>query len=257
VLHFVTAALALVLLLGCAIEPRNERSVLLGNESRVLLILPLNVAAVMPRELEGPSPIVWRELELYLRAQGKELKTVARPVARKLWLQSIQLARAGEKGARAGYDDAARNLALELRKHAEFDALIAPSLYVQQARIAQRSASWDGVERELEFEFGERVLEARSLVANTPLEGAAPAASLHVSVFDAQGEKLHEGRGGLDLLVRVRVGRGKAPAAEDAYGLTPAPTFEFATRSDLFADRAQLRAGFNAAFVPFLLPLPD
>jgi hypothetical protein len=254
--RFVTSAFALACLLGCASPPPSERSVLL-SESRVLLILPLNVAALMPQELEGPSAIVWRELELYLRAQGQELKTVARPVARKLWLQSIQLARAGEKGARAGYDDAARNLALELRKHAEFDALIAPSLYVQQARIAKRSASWDGVERELEFEFGERVLEARSLVANTPLEGAAPAASIHVAVFDAQGEKLHEGRGGLDLLVRVRVARRGPSGDGGAYDVAPEPTFEFATRSDLFADRAHLREGLNAAFVPFLAPLQE
>jgi hypothetical protein len=250
-LRSVGAALALASLLGCASGPRSERSVLLGSENRVFLILPLNVAAAMPRELEGPSAIVWEELELYLRAQGKELKTVARRTARSLWVRSIQQARAGEKGARAGYDDAARALALELRKHADFDAMIAPSLFVREARIADRSASWDGVERELEFEPGGP--EARRVAADTPLEGVAPAASLHVAVFDASGEKLHEATGGLDLLVRVRVGRNGARSGDDSQP----PGFAFAARTDPFADRAHLREGFNAAFAPYLPPLPE
>jgi hypothetical protein len=219
--------------------------VLLGAESQMLLILPLNVAAVMPPELEHFSPIVWKELELYLRAQGKELKTISRQAARQLWVRSIRQVRSGEKGARAGYDDAARILALELRSQTGFDAMLAPSLFVREAPISNRSARWDGVERELEFEA--RGLEARRLAA-APLEGAAPAASLHVAVFDAKGEKLHEAQGGLELLVRVRVARSN-PAGQ--------PNFQFTARTDLFADRKHLREGIAAAFAPFLPPLPE
>ncbi len=244
-LRFLAAAIALAYLLGCASEPRRERSVLLGSENRVFLILPLNVAAVMPPELESFSPIIWKELELYLRAQGKQLKTISRQAARNLWVRTIRQVRAGEKGARAGYDDAARALALELRNHAEFDAMIAPSLFVREARISNRSARWDGVERELDFEA--RGLEARRLAA-TLLEGTAPAASIHVAVFDAKGQKLHEARGGLELLVRVRV-VGNNPAGR--------PTFQFATRTDLFGNREHVREGITEAFAPFLPPLPE
>jgi hypothetical protein len=239
------AALALACLLGCASEPaQRERSVLLGAENRVCLILPLNVAMAMPPELEFGSPILWAELERFLRAHGKQLKTVARQTARELWVRSIQQARAGEKGPRAGYDDAARALALELRTHAPFDVMIAPSLVVREAQIANRSARWDGVERELEFEADG--LAARNL-ASTPLEGAAPAATLHVAVFDAKGEKLHEGKGGLDLLVRVRV-------EADSSGV---PAFQFVPRADPFEHREYLRDGIAAAFLPFLPPLPE
>jgi hypothetical protein len=229
----------------------------MGSESRVFLILPLNVAMAMPQELENSSPILWRELELYLREQGKELKTVSRQVARNLWVRSIKQARAGEKGARAGYDDAARALAIELRKHAAFDAMIAPSLFVREAKIENDTASWDGVQRAIEFEFEEARLGARTSVANRPLEGVAPGVSLHVAVFDEQGEKLHEAQGGLDLLVRVHVGRKGPWHEDDANALAADPTFEFATRPDPFGDRAHLREGFNAAFAPFLPPLPD
>jgi hypothetical protein len=255
VLHVVTAALALATLLGCASGPRSERSVLLGNENRVFLILPLNVAAVMPPELESLSPIIWKELELYLRAQGKQLKTISRRAARNLWVRSIRQVRAGENGARAGHDDAARALALELQNHAEFDTLIAPSLLIREARITRRSAHWDGVEHELEFEA--RGLQARSLAAHTPLEGAVPAASIHVAVFSAQGDKLHEAQGGLDLLVRVRVAVEDRSGPEGTVAVAPRPTFQFVTRIDLFANRAHVREGLNAAFAPFLPPLRE
>ena len=244
-LRFLAAAIALAYLLGCASAPRRVRTVLLGKENRVFLILPLNVAAVMPPELESFSPIVWKQLELYLRAQGKQLKTISRQAARSLWVRNIHQVRAGEKGARAGFDDAARALALELQDYADFDAMIAPSLFVREAHILNRSARWDGIERELEFEA--RGLEARGL-ASTPLKGAAPGASIHVVVFDAKGEKLHEAQGGLELLVRVRVvGNNR----------TSGPTFQFATRTDLFGNLEHVREGISEAFAPFLPPLPE
>lgn len=242
------AALALVLTVhsGCARTPPSAPAVLMGSENRVFLILPLNVAAVMPDELEHFSPIVWKELEVYLREQGKQLKTISRQAARTLWLRSVQQARAGENGARAGYDDAASALARELRRRAEFDTLIAPSLFLREARITRRSARWDGVERKLEIDA--RGFAARSFAASTPLEGAAPAASLHVVAFDAQGAKLHDAQGGLELLVRVRV---------EPKGLAGEPSFDFATRTDLFTNREHVREGIDAAFVPFLPPLPE
>jgi len=135
--------------------------------------------------------------------------------------------------------------------------MIAPSLFIREARIENQTASWDGVARAIEFEFEEQRLGARTSVANRPLEGVAPGASLHVAVFDAEGEKLHEGEGGLDLLVRVKV-RSKRPFSEDdANALAADPTFDFAPRPDPFGDRVHLRQGFNAAFAPLLPPLPD
>jgi hypothetical protein len=246
-LRWIGAVLACTLLFGCARAPQDrQRSVLLGAENRVFLILPLNIAMAMPPELELPSPILWAELERTLRAHDKQLKTVARQVARDLWVRSIQQARAGEKGARAGYDDAARALVFELQKHAAFDAMIAPSLVVREAPLSNRTASWDGVERELAFE--DQGFEARTLAAETPLEGTAPAATLHVAIFDAKGEKLHEGKGGIDLLVRARV-EGTDPSG--------APIFQFTPRADPFQDREHLREGIDAAFLPFLLPPPE
>jgi hypothetical protein len=239
-LRLVVAGLVAAQLLGCASAPRSERSVLAGNPAQSLLILPLNVAAVMPPELEAASPVVWQELELYLRAQGKELKTVSFQAARSLWIASIREARAAD--ARAGYDHAARVLVGKLSRHADFDAVIAPSLYLRHARIAERSASWDGVERPLEFDAKER------LPADFPLEGVAPAASLHAVVLDPQGNKLQEVISGLELVVGVRVLRDRARSADRV-------TLQFVPRTDLFATREHLREGIAKALAPYLPPL--
>jgi len=134
------ALLVLGAALGCASEPPKKKSVLLDTRKDVYVILPLNVAAAMPAELGVYRDVVWKELELYLRAHGKELKTLSRQNARSLWLESIQKARAGEKGPRAGFDDAALLLARELRGHVEFDAMLVPSLFVREATVSDRSA---------------------------------------------------------------------------------------------------------------------
>jgi hypothetical protein len=237
------AGLAVLSLLGCASGGRTEKVVLAGTAARSLLILPLNVAVVMPSELETLSPVVWEELETYLRAQDKELKTVSHRAARSLWLVSIKRARA-EKGAEAGYDDAARLLVQRLAQHAEFDTVIAPSLYVREARIKGRIASWDGVSRKLEIEA--RGVAARTLI-ESPLEGLAPAASLHAVVLDAQGNKLQEALGGVDLLVGVRVLRDPAAPSGTA-------TLEFVPRTDLASNREHVREAIAEALSPFLAP---
>lgn len=235
------AALALVSTLGCAKHPPSETTVLAGNWAQTLLILPLNVPAVMPPELEAAGPVVWEELEIYLRAQGKELKTLAFPTARQLWLGSIRRARAGEGGAKAGFDDAARVLVLELARHAEFEAVIVPSLFVRSAPISGESARWDGVERAVEFEFqGPRAGAA----ADPPVvEGVAPAGSLHAVVLDAQGNKVQEELRGLDLLVRVRV------SGPDASGQQ---SFEYAPPPDPLPERAHVRDAIAQVLEPFL-----
>ena len=246
---WLAAGLVAAALLGCASPPREKRTVLAGNPARGLLILPLNVAAVMPTELEPASPIVWEELEVYLRAQGKELKTVSLEAARQLWVASIVEARAAN--ARAGYDDAARVMVAKLARYAAFDAVIAPSLYLRKARINGRSASWDGVERAVEIEAAER------LPADMPLDGVAPAASLHAVVLDPEGNKIEEATAGLELLVGVRVIRKRGWNMESA----PSPEtvgLEYTPRTDLFTRRENVQEGIAKALAGFLPPLaPD
>jgi hypothetical protein len=238
-----TAALAL----ACASTPRDEASIRAGRSARVLMVLPLNVAMPVSEGLGDRNPAVWLELESYLRAHGKRLKTVSYRDARRLWLASIEQARRAAGSGKADYDDAAGLFVLELRRHTEFDAVIAPSVFVQQARIIGARASWDGVTRVIEIHRDNRTILRPAVSAS----GTARAASLHVVVLDADGHKLQEGQGGLDLLVRARVdeGFGFGEVVDDRYWF-------FESRPDFFGDREHLREGIARALQPFL-PAPS
>lgn len=245
---FAIAIVAFAQLLGAAGAAAGEsREVLVEmpgeGELPVLLFLPLNVSVVMPSEMSARSSLVQEALEAYLTEQPYRLKTIAFQAARGLWLASIRTARTGDKGARASYDDAARVFVQELAKHAEFDHVIAPSLYLREAPVVRGIGEWDGVRRTLKVEA--EGAENRKRVAAVPFEGVAPAASLHVAVFDGEGEKLQEKLGGLDLIARVFVPR--KPDAE-----TGAPAVDFLPREDSFGDPEQLREGIALALEPFL-----
>jgi hypothetical protein len=216
-----------------------------------LLILPFNVAVAMPEELDPHSDAVWEALEDYLRAHGKRLRTVSYRDARRFWIASIQEVRAKPAGSRAGFDDAVRVLVGKLARHADFDSVIVPSLIIREARIAEDVAAWDGVERALEIEAISQ--EARRIADSTPLEGLAPAASLHAVVLDAAGNQVQQSQGGLDLIVGVRVMRRPG-------SLTGEPAFQFTTRSEPFANRDHLTEGIALAlspFLPSLLPVSE
>jgi len=247
-LRFALSAIAM--LCACASSPDEPatptKSVLAGSAVQNVLVLPLNVASPIPPDLEQASPHVWKELEKYLRAHGMKLRTVNYQTARQFWLGSIQQVRSKPGGNEAGYDDASRAMIEKLRKHAEFDTVVAPSIYITQATIAEKVATWDGVERSAPIEA--HSLAARAVADGIPLEGLAPAASIHIVVFDGTGNKIQEGRGGLALLVEVRV-------KQNPYGPDPEPVFQFGPRPSAFDDGEVLRHGIAVALSPFLPPL--
>lgn len=212
---------------------------MLARIERNLLILPLNMIAAMPKELEGLSPVVWKELELYLRERDAQLKTVNRRDARSLWLASVREARAASGGAVADVDQAARVLVAKLAEHADFDGVIAPSLFMRKAPIHGRVASWDGVDRPVEMQASG---EALKQLIETELEGVAPAASFHVVVLDADGDEVQESIAGIELLVRVEATPRRSGALE----------MHYVTRTDLFSNRAWVRQGIAAALAPFI-----
>jgi len=239
------ATFAITSLFACVSPSPKARSVLAGNQVRNLLILPLNTTAIMSPELEHLRAPVWSELETYLRSEGTQLRTASARDARRLWLRSIKQARAGEKGAGAGFDEAARRLVFELAKYADFDTLIIPNLFIREAKVTRNVASWDGVQRELEFE--QNGTEARRLPAYSSYIGVAPAASLHAVVLDADGNELQDAVGGLELLVRVRAMKLVGPENRG-------PHLEFAPHTGPHANREKLREGIAGALAPYFLP---
>ncbi len=242
------------LALGCAgtaePEPESGRTVLAGTQSESVVVLPLNVTMEMPEQLEAGAPIVREELEDYLQAQGASLKTLAFPVARRFWLESIQQARNSEAGEdeaaeSATFEKVAQLLVSRVAEHADFDMLIVPALFVQGATIEGRSVSWDGVQRTLEIDVG---AWGEVFPEDPEISGVAPASSLHAAVLDAQGKLLQEGQGGIALLMSARA-RGSPESFLDS------PEYQFVPRADPLADRDQVREGIALALSPLFPPL--
>jgi len=231
-----TVTIAFMTLLACASKPKG-RTILAGGVSVNLLILPLNVTRPLPQELEGLSSVVWRELEDYLGTGGKRLKTVNPADARDLWRSSVYKARSA--GTRADFGDSVREFVLELTRHAEFDTVILPSLFVREAPISGDKVIWDGVERFLEFRRGSRVVESSSV--DTSFEGAAPVSSLRILVLDIKGEKIQDSTGGLEPLVFVRVGAAGS-------------RLKFVPRKRLDENSENVREAIVEALSPYFLP---
>lgn len=239
-----TVGTSAVLLFCCAAAQKNEKTVLLESQTDTLVVLPLNVTTEMPEQLASASPLLWKELEAYLRAHDAPLKTLSFPTARNLWLRSVGRARDEAEGTKPGFDDAARIFTSELSEYAEFDAVIIPTLFVQGARLWGRHASWDGTERPIDVDEGSwtgRIPEEASYA------GSIPAASLHVVILGENGREIQQAQAGLDLLTSIRL-----LDEPDAFG---APTWEFVDRRDPFANPDSLLEGIARALAPFLAAL--
>jgi hypothetical protein len=242
-----SALIALVLLLaGCGSTGRNPAAALAGESAQRLLVLPLNVVATLPSEFEEPSALVWKQLQTYLELQGKQMQTLSLIDARRLWRESIQQVKMQEASMH-GFDAAAQILALELTQYADFDDVIIPSLFVRQARMQGKRASWDGVGRTIEIEGEPRT--TGSIYLSSSLSGTIRAASLHVVVLDAQGTEVHEGLGGLEVVDFIHV------FGDDDDSISQR-RWVFGLRPDLFSNREHLREGISEAFDPFLPPVP-
>lgn len=210
-----------------------------------IVILPLNVTSPLPAELQGASGLVWSALRVYLESHQIKLQTLSPEAARGLWLASIKAAQSDPKIKNPGYDDAARAFVHELLESAQFDALLVPSLYVQRAILSGTVARWDDTETTIAVDV---VGRGAQILDDAPLEGAAPAASLHVVVFGADGGKIQEARAGLALLVGARI----TPAS----GARTEPDISFVPRKEPFSDHAALVLGVSRALSPFL-PRPS
>ena len=181
------AAVLAVLASGCAELPRNDRTVLAGSASELLVVLPFTVTATLPARLASSRPGAWKELTTYLKAHAIPIKTLAFPTARRLWLECVREARAAKPGTRSGFDEAAGIFVARLSQHVEFDTLVIPTLFVQGAPISGRTASWDRAEHPIEFDRSSRgVVEGQMPQRKVPPGVGIP--TCRESVVDDGGE---------------------------------------------------------------------
>jgi len=208
--HSPLAALLLLLLvigqLSCAsVDPKSQAVAALGRSARQVLVLPLNVIVRFPEEVEGAGEDVFGTLTRVLRRNGMTVETL--PLSRAM---SLLQASAAEARAQAGetpqFSAVAARLAGKLAESHQFDAILIPSILVHKVKLQGNHVIFSGVTRKVQHAGQAPELMESSGVGSQQLvfRGVVDAASFYVVILDAEGRKLRDARGGLDLLDQIQ-----------------------------------------------------
>jgi hypothetical protein len=134
----------------------------------------------------------------------------------------------------ARYDAVARSLVQVYRGRGEqFEILLIPYLIYRDGAVVGQSVQWDGVARHLPFEYANR--DVTHMESRRGLKAAC--ISLRVVAYDADGNRLFETYGGLEVAVRMKLAEGR---------------WTWTERGDLFRDRDDLEEGTRVALKPLL-----
>jgi hypothetical protein len=230
-----TAALA-----ACTSPPAPAPEFGAASTARSVVVAPLNVAVRAPADLASKGDPVWTELLSYFQRQDRQVAVLSPLSAERLWLAATSDLDLSDRQAalRTAYSRFAR----ELAGHRDFDLLVVPSLVVRPAQVSGLHASWDGVQRPVpnaatavQRGVGDLTGPGADLLTGG-LTGKVAAASLHVVVLRADGTRLYDGLGGLDVLQEAR--RDNSPDG----------ALRFAARRQPFPNREWVAEGVERAF---------
>ena len=210
--------------------------------SRVLLC-PLNLALSLPAEISDGAKPVRQELIAYLEAQGLEVERLGLSEGRWRWK------RAGAGAKRQGSaEGAAAIFVQDMAQRREFEALMMPSLILHSVRVTDSSGTWNGVRRRMTQVNAPSMGIAGSTdtftkgVAYGGIEGNVLATSLHVMVFSPDGQRVFEGRGGLDFVQEIDL--------MDARSWS----YQLRMKRRLLRNPEVVREGVEIALAPYLPP---
>lgn len=235
--------LSLIAALGCASDPKN--TLVPGNEGapsvkRFLVCAP-NTVITLPGELQGTTQPLREQVDAYLKFQGRETQWVDLYDSKRIWSEAMAAAK--EKGA---IEKTPEFFARKLDEQYDFDAIVMPSILLHKTEGSMGFASWDGVERRMRVVNQPRQEGGRTGgVEFGGLSGELLVTSVHVMVFSRSGERIFEGRGGIEFIHEVDMAPFKRKRTLDVH-----------LRSDLGRDIDALREGIAIAFDPYLTP-PD
>jgi hypothetical protein len=222
-------------LFGCSSMP--ELSHAFGTQSapqaKRFAVLLTNSLVPVPPELSGAPDRILGRITRYLAAQGRERRVIEAPEIERLWLASIVEASESDTVSH-DFHGAMKIFARELGGPAAFDALVVSSLVYREGWLHNGLVKWDGAVRR------PPAVEDESEKIPDWFEAKVPVVSLHVMVFDADGELIFENYGGVDL----------------AHSLALEPGDEGQLRVGLLdpvlTERRFLREGVELAFDPYL-----
>lgn len=240
-IELAAAAIALPLF-ACAVSQPTAPPMTGGahrDPVRKILVCAPNTVLSLVSELHGGSAPVRAEIEGYLRDHDREVEWVNLVEAKSAWKRALEKAK--EESA---IESTPAIFADELASERSFDALLMPSILLHETSALHGFVEWDGVKRRIRYSrapsqrMGQRF--ARSFWLGVPVT------SVHFLVFSRGGERVFEGRGGLEIAVEV--GRAREGSRS---------RLDFHPRGDLFDDRGTLREGVAVALGPYLASLAE
>lgn len=203
-----------------------------------ILLLPLNLVTPLPEELDYPSQRVAAEIVRYLERVGPEVDRVRLYEARAL-LASL------EKADPPDPDATRRRFFERLRKDRSFDVVVMPDLVYRKAhvRAVTHKVDWDGVQRTLDLKNPYQLKQSVRYTAD--VAGDMPAVSLHVLVYGADGQRIFDSYGGIDIVHEAEI---------HETGTEEPSTWRMTLKRHRLEDRDAIREGVRLAFDPYLLP---
>lgn len=227
-------AALLVSTLACATKPAEQP---LPRISAVLLA-PVSFNQHLPAPLEKGAPIIHEIVAGVLWEWDIRVSSPPADEFQGTWKNEGQsvgsLYRADGKLDPARFDAAVKALIAAYRaRGVQFDALVIPYLAVRSGAITGQSVGWDGTSRQLPLERSNR--DVTHMVARRGLQ--ARCTSVLVLVYDAQGERLFERYGGLEVAQRMQMAEGQ---------------WRWTDRGDLFRNRKDIEEGVRFALQPLI-----
>jgi len=209
-----------------------------AEKPRHFLVLPVNLTIKTPPEFEPVLDDMFGAIAGYIRDHGDTLETFSRKDATAQWAESIlEVKRSKELPDR--FETAMRVYVERLAQTQSFDAVIVPSLVYRTTKTRDRVVKWDGVFRKAKVINLSDEAKKKGLARQLTL--SIDGISLHVMVFDREGDLIFRQYGGLDLAHDVDMTNAE-------FTMSPRPLL----KERLLKDTDHLNEGIAVAFDPYL-----
>jgi hypothetical protein len=205
--------------------------------AKTIVVMPFNIALSLPAELNSSPRLVSSALLEHLEERGKTIHRIEADAGKALWIESVIEVR--ESGGPRNFESAVRVLARNLQQQIDFDAIIMPALYVQNANTDLEIARWDSANQTVEY-IGRSRQEIKM-----PPPMTIPAASLLIYVFDAEGDTIHSKRTGLELIQHMELHIEKQQGYDER-------TWVLKDDDPAIEDNIRVRAAVAHALYPYL-----
>jgi hypothetical protein len=208
-----------------------------ADKPRHFVVLPINLTIKTPPEFSPVLDDMFGAIAGFIRGRGDTLETLSRKEATAQWAASIIEVKESD-ALEDNFRSAMRVYVTHLGETRSFDAVIAPSIIYRTTKTRERTAKWDGVFRKMKVINLSDEAKKKGLARHFTVQIAG--VSLHVMVFDPDGDMVFQKYGGLDLAHDVDM-------AGAEFTMHP----KLLLKEELLKDSDHLDEGMGKAFAPY------